>query len=77
MKSLQEFNKVIIENKLKRCKQLNIDADLSYLYKEDININEIEIAVIIGNILDNAIEACQKLITPNKEIWGNNNGRSA
>lgn len=59
----------IIENKLNRCEELNIHTNLSYQYKETININEIEIAVIIGNILDNAIEACQK-ITNNKEIWG-------
>lgn len=59
----------IIENKLKRCKRLGIDADISYLYKSKININEIEIAVIVGNILDNAIEACQKL-SGGREIWG-------
>ncbi|MCM1285694.1 MAG: hypothetical protein NC213_03550 [Acetobacter sp.] len=44
----------IIENKLNRCAELNIHTNLSYQYKETININEIEIAVIIGNILDNA-----------------------
>lgn len=59
----------IIENKLNRSDELNIHTNLSYQYKETININEIEIAVIIGNILDNAIEACQK-VTNNKEIWG-------
>lgn len=59
----------IIENKLNKCNELNINANLSYQYKEPITINEIEIAVIIGNILDNAIEACQK-VTSNKEIWG-------
>lgn len=60
----------IIENKLNKCDELNIDASLSYQYKEPITINEIEIAVIIGNILDNAIEACQKVTVKNKEIWG-------
>lgn len=59
----------IIENKLNRCDELNIHTDLAYQYKEKININEIEIAVIVGNILDNAIESCQN-ITSNKEIWG-------
>lgn len=59
----------IIESKLSRCHELNIKTNLSYQYKEPITINEIEIAVIFGNILDNAIEACQK-ITDNKEIWG-------
>lgn len=60
----------IIENKLIKCDELNISTNLSYQYRELITINEIEIAVIIGNILDNAIEACQKITDINKEIWG-------
>ena len=40
-----------------------------HINKESITINEIEIAVIVGNILDNAIEACQK-VRSEKEIWG-------
>ncbi len=60
----------IIENKLNRCDELNINANLSYQYTEPITINEIEIAVIIGNILDNAIEASEKIADINKDIWG-------
>lgn len=60
----------VIENKLNRCEELNINAQLSYQYKEPITINEIEIAVIIGNILDNAMESCLKIIDFNKDIWG-------
>jgi len=60
----------IIENKLIKCDELNINAHFSYQYKEPITINEIEIAVIVGNILDNAIEACQKVNNVEKEIWG-------
>lgn len=60
----------IIENKIERCNVLNIGIDISYQYKEKININEIDVAVIIGNILDNAIEACQKNEDKDKEIWG-------
>lgn len=59
----------IIEDKLNRCDELKININLSYQYKELITINEIEIAVIVGNILDNAIEACQKILN-DKEIWG-------
>ena len=51
----------IIENKLIKCDELNITANLSYQYRELITVNEIEIAVIVGNILDNAIEAGQKV----------------
>ena len=60
----------IIENKLNRCDELNINVNLSYQYNETINVNEIEIAVIIGNILDNAIESCQKVTDISKDIWG-------
>lgn len=60
----------IIENKLTKCDELNINVNLSYQYKEPVTINEIEIAVIIGNILDNAIEACLKIIKTDREIWG-------
>lgn len=60
----------IIENKLNRCDELNITSNLSFQYKEPININEIEIAVVVGNMLDNAIEACQKVSDENREIWG-------
>lgn len=61
----------IVENKLNRCNELKINSNLSYQYKEPISINEIEIAVIVGNILDNAIEACQKVNNNiEREIWG-------
>ncbi len=60
----------IIENKINRCDDLCIHTDILYRYNEVININEIEIAVIVGNILDNAIEACQKVNDMNREIWG-------
>lgn len=60
----------VIENKLNKCNELNIKTNITYYYKNNVNINEIEIAVIIGNILDNAIEACQKLNNKDKEIWG-------
>ncbi len=60
----------IIENKINRCDDLCIHTDILYRYNEVININEIEIAVIVGNILDNAIEACQKVNDMDREIWG-------
>lgn len=60
----------IIENKLQRCEDLSIQTNLTYRYYNTININEIEIAVIVGNILDNAIESCQKIKSLDREIWG-------
>lgn len=43
------------------CKQKRIKADIQYFYNQDILINEIELAVIIGNLFDNAIEANEKI----------------
>lgn len=60
----------IIENELNKCDELKISTDIFYQYAEPITANEIELAVIVGNILDNAIEACQKVTNLNKEIWG-------
>lgn len=60
----------IIESKLNMCNESNISMRISYQYEEKININEIEISVIIGNILDNAIEACQRVSGKDKKIWG-------
>ena len=60
----------IIENELNKCDELKISTDISYQYAEPITANEIDLAVIVGNILDNAIEACQKVTNLNKEIWG-------
>ncbi len=60
----------VIENKLKRCKELNIYPNLIYNYTAEIRVNEIEIAVIIGNILDNAIEGCLRSKQTNGIIYG-------
>lgn len=60
----------IVETKLKSCKELDIEVNVSYCYKHRININEIEVAVILANILDNAIEACGKIESGKREIWG-------
>lgn len=60
----------ILENKIKQCDELNIKTEISYSLGNLIQADEYEIAVVIGNILDNAIEACKKLPSDNKEIWG-------
>lgn len=60
----------IFENKLNRCNELGIYTNISYSLETQINVSEIEIAIVIGNILDNAIEACKKLTSEDKEIWG-------
>ena len=54
----------VIQSKLKICDEKEIKTDFQYFYNEDIAINEIELAVIIGNLLDNAIEANDKVTAP-------------
>ena len=60
----------ILEAKLKECEEQKINHKLSFNYKSNILVNEIEVAIIIGNILDNAIEASIRLQQSKKEIWG-------
>lgn len=60
----------VIENKLKKCEEFNIHTNIIYTYNSPINVNEIELAVIIGNVLDNAIEACQGITDQEKNIHG-------
>ncbi|MCD7723868.1 MAG: GHKL domain-containing protein [Clostridiales bacterium] len=60
----------IIDSKTNLCRELGIHIDMSYMYSSPICINEIEIAVVIGNILDNAIEACRKINYYGGEICG-------
>lgn len=60
----------IIETKLNICNELNIHTNITYSYKTKINTNEFEIAIVLGNILDNAIEACKTNTLKNKEILG-------
>lgn len=50
----------IFENKIAAANSHGITCDIRFNYQEEILIDEIDISIIIGNIMDNAIEACQK-----------------
>lgn len=60
----------IVESKFKVCKEYHIITNISFQYKAKVCISEIEIAVIIGNVLDNAIESCKRTERQEREIWG-------
>lgn len=51
----------VIQSKLDICENSNIKTDFKYFYKEQILVDTIELSIIIGNLLDNSIEACNKL----------------
>lgn len=50
----------ILNYKIQRAKELGIDIKVKLLIPNDIKISGMDIAVIMGNLLDNAIEATSK-----------------
>lgn len=57
-------NKVIdsiISNLIEECKQKNIKVNLDIKLPEEIHITDIDLCIIFSNLIDNAIEACEKL----------------
>ncbi|MGL5378852.1 GHKL domain-containing protein [Clostridium sp.] len=51
----------IIFSKIELCKSENINLDLDIKIPEKIEVEDFDICVIYGNLLDNAIEACTKI----------------
>lgn len=51
------INSILI-NKLKIAKKNDIKVDLNIRINKDINISNIDMCVILGNLLDNSIESC-------------------
>ena len=51
----------ILFNKSEICKLKNIKLDLDIRLPEKINIDDFDICVLYGNLLDNAIEACENI----------------
>ena len=49
----------ILVNKIAAAKSQGITCDIKFKYQAEILIDEIDISIIIGNIMDNAIEACK------------------
>lgn len=51
----------ILNSKLSLVKEKNIRVDATAMVPNDIEISGIDLSVLIGNMLDNAMEACEKL----------------
>lgn len=51
----------ILNSKLTLIKEKNIQVDATAMVPQDIEVSGIDLSVIIGNLLDNAMEACMKL----------------
>lgn len=61
----------IINNKLKYASMLGIAVSTRMSIPTEMNIIEDDMVIILGNILDNAIEACQKVENGRIHITGN------
>lgn len=51
----------VLNNKLTVAKKANISLNVKANIPNNLPMSDVEICVLIGNILDNAIEACEKL----------------
>ncbi len=51
----------VISSKLAMCKTKNIPCDSTIQMPDNCNINDVDLCIIISNLLDNAIEACEKI----------------
>ncbi|MBR2884957.1 MAG: GHKL domain-containing protein [Clostridia bacterium] len=51
----------ILNSKLALCKVKNIPYDVTANIPEACSVNDVELCAIIGNLLDNAMEACEKI----------------
>ena len=51
----------ILNSKLALCKAKNIRTEVTACVPDSITVNDVDLCVIIGNLLDNAMEACMKI----------------
>jgi len=51
----------ILNSKLNEAKKLNISLNVKANIPNDLPISDVELCSVLGNMLDNAIEACSKL----------------
>ncbi|MDO5517567.1 MAG: ATP-binding protein [Clostridium sp.] len=58
----------ILNSKINDSKRYNIDWDIEINVPRNINMGSSDIGIIIGNLLDNAIEACARIKDDNRKI---------
>lgn len=58
----------ILNYEINLAKSKNISVNINISVNKEINIDGKKLCIILGNAIDNAIEACEKLNTKNKEI---------
>lgn len=58
----------ILNTKLSVMKENNIKVNIKTYVPKDINVNDVDLCVIIGNLMDNALEAVMKFDDPKKRF---------
>jgi sensor histidine kinase regulating citrate/malate metabolism len=56
----------LVTDYVRRCKELNIDISVSISIPGDFSVPNYEMCIVFGNLLENAMEACQKLAANRK-----------
>jgi len=51
----------LVSDYARKCKELNIDFNVTILIPPGISLPNYEMCIVLGNLLENAVEACQKL----------------
>ena len=51
----------LVTDYAERCKKLNIDLDLNLDIPETLLMPDYDLCIVLGNLLENAVEACEKL----------------
>ena len=59
---------IILNTKIKLAKSKGVSVDTRLQIPENLPIDAVDFCIIFGNALDNAIEACDKIIDKNKNI---------
>lgn len=59
----------LLTDKISTAKNMGIAMDVQLAMGEDLKVSNLDWCVILGNTLDNAIEACSRLEEEHKQIW--------
>jgi len=57
----------LVSNYAEKCKELNIEFNVSISIPHGFTVPNYEMCIVLGNLLENAVEACQKLNPPAPE----------
>lgn len=58
----------ILNNKIQIARSKNIECSISALIPKYLSLDYSDICILLGNLLDNAIDACEKVYIPDKKI---------